>query len=221
MLPEERINAIKADIARKTPYGIHPEAKTAALAPMSEAWQDAAFNLIDKALVRYFRGDDAAADRLIATVARLEFDEHEQEWPQLLAADQAVFNALAAQVDVWKEYNWYLDDLAAARFDGVAVDPEADEEPPVSLDEGIVNAASGADPGAIATLRGSIEEILSEAWRWELDASQQSVLGTVAAGLQEGVRGRDLPREVTEEERLAVIRAHLDLAQRLVGEFNP
>lgn len=220
MLPQERIDAIRADLARKSAYGIHPEAKTAALAPMSQAWQAAAFNLMEKALVRHLRGDDAAADRLVATAAALEFDEHEEEWPQLLAADQAVFNALADQVEVWKEYSWYLHDLAAARFDGDDVDSADDEEAPIPLEEGIVDAANGADPGAVATLRGSIEEILSEAWRWELDASQQSVLGAVAAGLHEGVRARDLPRETTDESRVAVIRAHLDLAKRLVEEFN-
>lgn len=220
-MSEERIEAINAELARKSAYGIHPDAKTAALAPMSQAWQGAAFNLTHKAFERLLRGDDAAADRLVAKAATLEFDEHEQEWPQLLAADQTLFNVLADHVELWRDHERYPDELAAARFDGVAEDWEEPEEPPISLSKGIVDAASGADSGAIASLRGSVEELLFEANRWEINSVQVMALNKVVAGLSEGTRARDLPRETTEKDRAAIIRAHLDLATRLVEAFNP
>ncbi|MFC4754404.1 hypothetical protein [Dietzia aurantiaca] len=46
-------------------------------------------------------------------------------------------------------------------------------------------------------------------------------MSRVVARLPEGTRARDLPREITENDRVAVIRAHLDLATRLVEEVNP
>lgn len=217
-MTDDRFEALRAEIARRNPYGIHPEAKTGALAPMSQAWQDAAFNLTHKAFERVLNGDDAAADRLIAKAAALGFDEHEQEWPQLLAADQMVFNVLADHAERWRDFQDYLDEVTAARFDGTV--DEDEDEPPVPLGTGISTAVVGADPGAIASLRGSIEELVSEASRWEIEPIQVSMLTRVAEKLPEATRARDLPRETTELGRAAVIRAHLDLAKRLLEEFE-
>jgi len=93
-MTDDRRLTLDEDLARRTAYGLHPDVKTGALAEISEAAMDAAFNLLDKALTRMVDGDEQRAAKLISRVASLPFDEHLELWPGPYTADQMLFDFL-------------------------------------------------------------------------------------------------------------------------------
>lgn len=213
MAPQDRFDH-RDDLEGRSPFGISPQDPRRELAVKSKTWQDAAFNLADKALRKLLARDDAGAWRLIDRLAALDFDEFEGEWPQLLAADQLVFNVLAQQVEAVDAHDGRV---VEAEYDG---DFEAaEDEPPVAVSTGILKAAVGADPGAAASLRASIGELLSTPWEWGLGGAQIRRLEWAADKLPEGTRARDISREMSRDELATMIRAHLDLAMRMAEEF--
>lgn len=93
-MTHDRRLTYEEDLARRTAYGLHPDSKTGALAPVSEAAMEAAFNLLDKAAVRMVDGADEVTEKLISRAAALPFDEHLGLWPGPYTADQMLFDFL-------------------------------------------------------------------------------------------------------------------------------
>src|SRR5690625_7290895 len=89
---------------------------------MSQAAQDAAENLLDKAINGLLSGDSERAEKFIARAAAIPFDEHEQVWPGPMMADQMLHGFLSDFVEDWadaqehpEDYElvmWLHDDIA-------------------------------------------------------------------------------------------------------------
>ena len=195
---EEQLAALadfEAEMSRRSPYGIHPEVKTGALAEMSEGYRVAAGNLLAKAVDRILRGADGA-DRLIARAVAIPFDEHDECWPGPTMAGQLLFEWLSDVAEEWAEAQEY---------------PE-DDESVYWLHEDIPRIGDGLDADEVALLKGTVETLASDGELLGISGPEIRGLDAIARklpgpGLQE--HARSLTREATEEQRELVLRRYL------------
>lgn len=183
----DRRRAYEENLARRTAYGLHPDSKTGALVPVSEAAMEAAFNLVDKALARMVDGADQAADRLISRAAALPFDEHLGLWPGPYSADQMLFDFLCS---VARDAPDDLDDLDDDYVDGLYDD--------------IVRVVPRLNAREGSILRDIIETMVS-------DAAILGIAPAEARALADAVRTLHDP-EVAERARK--LSSDADIAQR-------
>ena len=90
----ERFRRHMEEEAANRGLGDIPMRATAALAPFSRAQQDAAENLLDKALRALDEGDEARARRFVERAVALPWDEHEQVHPAAMMVHQRLFEAV-------------------------------------------------------------------------------------------------------------------------------
>lgn len=190
--------AFEAEMSRRSPYGIHPGAKTGALAEMSEAAANAAQNLLEKAFARLRDGDDERADRLIARVVALPYDEHAECWHGTAMAGQLLFTQLTSIAEEWADAQEFPDEYTSVYW----------------LHEDMARAVDEMDPGHLAVLRETLETISA-------DAALLGVSPREARGLAEVAKlmpppalpgaGWEIPPDADELQREAVIRRYLDV----------
>jgi hypothetical protein len=77
------------------PLGIARFASNETAQPFSEAGQEAALNLLNKALDALEHGDRVRATRLVERAARLPFDDHEEVRPGWFQAHMLLFDAVS------------------------------------------------------------------------------------------------------------------------------
>lgn len=195
-MSDDRWDAFETEMARRNPYGIHPEAKTGALAPLSHAARDGAENLLNKAIDSLVSGDSGRADRLISRAAAIPFDEHEKIWPGPMMADQMLFG--------------FLSDIAEDSADAQEHPEEYDMV--VWLHDDIARAADKLDAHERAVLRDVVDTIVSDASIIGVHPQEARGLAAVAKtlpGPDPTARGLYLPRETRADRREEVIRLHL------------
>lgn len=193
----ELLADFEAEMSRTSPYGIHPELKTGALAEMSEGSHVAASNLLGKAVDRILRDADGA-DRLIARAVALPFDEHSECWPGPTMAHQMLFEWLSDVAEEWAEAQEYPEDYGSVYW----------------LHEDIPRIGDGLDADEVALLKGTVEILAADGGVLGISRPESRGLAAAAAelpgpGLQEHARA--LPREATEEQRERVLRRYLDV----------
>lgn len=200
---DDGFDTFDAEMARRSPYGIHPEAKTGALAPLSQAARDAAENLLDKAVDKIEAGDAERADRLISRAAAIPFDEHENIWPGPMMADQMLFGFLSG----------IAEDLADAQEH-----PE-DYESVEWLHDDIARAVDKLDAREGSALRDLVETMVSDADILGIHPREARGLAAAVRTLPDpdpATRGLYLPRETSVDRREEVIRLHLSVLVRVV-----
>lgn len=176
------------NLARRTAYGLHPDSKTGALAPVSEAAMEAAFNLLDKALARMVDGAEEVAGKLISRAAALPFDEHLGLWPGPYTADQMLFDFLCS----------------------VAEDASLDQQDPDDHDyveglyDDIARVVPQLDDREGSVLRDIVETIVSDSKILGVSRAESEALAAAV---------RDLPDPEPAERALKLGR-DADLAQR-------
>lgn len=203
-----------ADMARRSPYGTHPDVRDAALAPFSEASHEAAVNLLTKALRRLSEGDAEKADRMIARAAALPFDEREHAWPGTGMAEQMLFDLLADQAE---EVAAFLDgDLEDDEWDEDL--DEIDEGFPVPLEPVVAYVAEQVGPAEGVALRDAVETVADDGALYGIGPEQAGRLREAVAALPVGPSGRAIGPEAGTAERESVIRAHLMVYLRVAVE---
>lgn len=187
-MTDDRRLTLDEDLARRTPYGIHPDVKTGALAEVSEAAMDAAFNLLDKALTRMVDGDEQRAATLISRAASMPFDEHLRLWPGPYTAHQMLFDFLCNVAETASLDQLHPDD-----------DGHLDQ-----LYDDVARVVPLLDAREGAVYRDIVETIVS-------DAVMLGIPRDVAGVLADAVR--TLPDPETAERALALGRG-ADVARR-------
>lgn len=189
-------DAFEAEMAQQTPYGIHPYATTSALAPISQAAQTAAANLLNKALDKIGSGDSEGAGRLISRAAAIPFDEHERSWPGTLMAEQLLFE--------------FLTDVTEGSWDA----PERPEghESVAWLYDDISRAADhlGSDEGAL--LRETVETMVADArvlGIYPREARGLAAAARTLPGPALAITGREIATDASADVREETIRRYL------------
>lgn len=189
---------LEAEMARRTPYGLHPEAKTGALTELSEAAADAARNLLDKAASRLARGQDDRADRLIARVVAMPYDEHWGCWHGTAMAGQLLFDALSTIAEEWAE----------------AQESPEDYESVYWLHEDMKRAVDVMDPDNLAVLRETLETIVADATLLGISPRESRGLAAAAERMPAPSMpksGWTVPPDASEMRREEMIRIYLDV----------
>ena len=96
MAEDDIYERIRQQMAQEANRGLGdiPMRATAALSPISLAQQEAATNLLDKALRALGDGDEDRARRFVERAAALPYDEHEETHPAASMAHQQLFDAV-------------------------------------------------------------------------------------------------------------------------------
>lgn len=199
---DERFDVFEAEMARRNPYGIHPEAKTGALAPLSQAARDAAENLLNKAIDKLEIGDSERAERLISRAAAIPFDEHEEIWPGPMMADQMLFGMLSDFVEDWADAQGYPEDYESVEW----------------LHEDIAGIVNDLDAREGAALRDTVETMVADAGVLRIDPLEARGLLAVVKNLPDPAgadRGLDLLPEADAVRREEVIRLYVGLFVRV------
>ncbi|MFQ6170438.1 hypothetical protein ACK8HX_02430 [Oryzobacter sp. R7] len=108
MAGDEPIDPLEDPLARERDRGLGdiPLRASAALAPFSETQQEAAANLLEKALLAIDDGDDARARRMVERAVALPYDEREQAHPAALVAEQAMYDAVTDAIEEDPDEDW-------------------------------------------------------------------------------------------------------------------
>lgn len=195
-------------LEQRTPYGSHPDAPTAPLAPFSQASMDAAQNLLIKATSRLQTGEPEAAERLMTHAASLAYDEHERMWPGPTMAAHMLFAVLSEQSEF------------IADFEDGDLDYELGEESPLAVDLGIRIVRRELDELEAAALRRAVEDVTSDGDFYGIDREQARRMLDVVQAMPESEHARDLPADASESRRVEVIRACCRVAVLLVDAFD-
>lgn len=200
---DDRWGAFEAEMARRNAYGVHPEAKTRALAPMSQAAQDAAENLLDKAINGLLSGDSERAEKFIARAAAIPFDEHEQVWPGPMMADQMLHGFLSDFVEDWADAQEHPEDYELVMW----------------LHDDIARVVDQLDSDEGSYLREMIETMVSDAPVLGIHPREARGLANVVKALPDpglASPGLTLPRDTDASRREEVIRLHLSVTVKVL-----
>ena len=201
-MADEGVDAFAAEMARRNPYGIHPAAKTGALSEVSQAAQDAAENLLNKAIDRIAGGDQVGAERFISRAAAIPFDEHQGIWPGPMMADHMLFVMLSDFVEEWADAQAYPEDYESVQW----------------LHEHLAGIVDDLDAREGAALRDVVETMAGDAGLLQIDPLEVRGLLAVVKNLPdpEGAdRGFELPAETDAARREEVVRLFVGLYVRV------
>lgn len=207
-MADEGMDAFAAEMARRSPYGIHPDSKTGALSELSQAARDAAENLLNKAIYRLETDDPDAAERFILRAAAIPFDEHEQIWPGPMMADQMLFGMLSDFVEEWADAQGYPEDYESVEW----------------LHEDIAGIVNDLDAREGAALRDTVETMVADAGVLRIDPLEARGLLAVVKNLPDPAgadRGLDLLPETDAVRREEVVRLYVGLFVRVWAALEP
>ncbi len=197
----DEIDAIRA---QRTPYGTHPIAPTASLAPFSRGALQAAQNLLVKAVDRTRSGEQDAAGRLIGRAADIPFDDHEGVWPGPAIAAHVLYGVIADQSELIADFEY--DDYG--------------NDAPFEVYLAMRSIKGQLTPVEGEALREVVQEILTLSGEYGIDRLQESRMREVLELLPRGVYRRDLPADATRQERLDSIVAVCRVSALLLEAFD-
>ena len=200
----DRLDDIDAIRARRTPYGTHPVAPTASLAPFSQAAMRAAENLLVKAVDRMRSGEQTAADRLMGRAAEIPFDDHEGVWPGPTIAAQLLFDVLADHSELIADFEY---------------DDEGNE-PPLEVHLAMRSIKGQLTPVEGEALRAVVQGVLTTAGEYGIDRLQEQRMRDVLDLLPRGNYHRDLPADASTQQRLEAIAAACRVSVLLLDVFD-
>lgn len=207
-MANEGVDAFEAEMSRRNPYGIHPDAKTGALSELSLAARDAAENLLNKAIDRLELGDVERAERFISRAAAIPFDEHERIWPGPMMADQMLHGLLCDFVEDWADAQAYPEDYESVEW----------------LHEHLAGIVDDLDARDGAALRDVVETIAGDAGVLRIDPLEVRGLLAVVKNLPDSDgadRGLDLRAETNAVRREDVVRLFVGLYVRVWAVMAP
>lgn len=196
------MDAFEAEMSRRNPYGIHPDAKTGALSELSLASRDAAENLLNKAIDRIELGDVERAERFISRAAAIPFDEHEEIWPGPMMADQMLHELLCDFVEDWADAQAYPEDYESVQW----------------LHEHLADIVDDLDAREGAALRDMVETMAADAGVLRIDPLEVRGLLAVVKNLPDSDRadrGLELRAETDTARREEVARLFVGLYVRV------
>ncbi|MFN3340437.1 MAG: hypothetical protein ACK40Z_12130 [Dietzia sp.] len=194
-------------MARRSPYGIHPETKTGALAPLSQAAQVAAENLLNKVIDKLEAGDSEAADRLISRAVAIPFDEHQENWPGPMMADQMLFELLSDVAEEWADAQEHPEDYESVEW----------------LHDEVAKVVDELDSREGSILRITVETMVDDAPILGIHPREARGLAAVVRALPDPdlvTRGLNLPRDAGADRREEIIRLHLGVFVRVMDVLN-
>lgn len=200
-MADEGMDAFEAEMARRNPYGIHPDAKTGALSELSRAARDAAENLLNKAIDRLELNDVERAERFISRAAAIPFDEHERIWPGPMMADQMLHGLLCDFVEDWADAQAYPEDYESVQW----------------LHEHLAGIVDDLDAREGAALRDVVETMAGDAGVLQIDPLEVRGLLAVVKNLPDtdgADRGLELLAETDAARREEVVRLYVGLFVR-------
>lgn len=198
------LDDIDALRAQRTPYGTHPVAPTASLAPFSQAAMRAAENLLVKAVDRMRSGEQDAAERLMGRAAELPFDDHEGVWPGPTIAAQLLFDVIADQSELSADFEY----------------DEEGNQPPFEVYLAMRSIKGQLTPVEGEALRAVVQGVLTTAGEYGIDRLQEQRMREVLDLLPRGDSQRDLPSDATRQQRLDAIGAACRVSVLLLDVFD-
>lgn len=201
-MTDEGVDAFTAEMARRSPYGIHPDAKTSALSELSLAARDAAENLLNKAIDRLELGDVERAERFISRAAAIPFDEHERIWPGPMMADQMLHGLLCDFVEDWADAQAYPEVYESVQW----------------LHEHLAGIVDDLDAREGAALRDMVETMAGDAGVLRIGPLEVRGLLAVVQNLPDSDgadRGLELRAETDTARREEVVRLFVGLYVRV------
>lgn len=109
-MSDDQFATCEAEMARRNPYGVPPDAKTGALFELGHTAQDAVQNLLNKGIDRLERGDVDGVERFISRAAALPFDQHERIRLGPMMAGHALHGLLCDFIEDWADAQAYPED---------------------------------------------------------------------------------------------------------------
>lgn len=206
-MADDRVDALTAEMARRNPYGTHPDAKSGALSELSQAARDAAENLLNKAIDKLEIGDVEGAERFLSRAAAIPFDEHEKIWPGPMMADQMLHGLLCDFVEDWADAQAYPEDYESVEW----------------LHEYIADIVDDLDAREGAALRDMVETMAADAWVLRIDPLEVRGLLAATKNLPDPAgsdRGLYLLCETDSARRVEVVRLYVGLFVRVVAALD-
>lgn len=189
---------------QSTPYGTRLIAPTAPIASFSRAAMQAADNLLGKAIIRLRRGDQAAADRLVAKAAEIPFDDHEEMWPGTNMAAGQIYRVLADQSELCADFEY---------------DDEGNE-PPYEVYLAVRGIKRDLEPHECVELRAAVEEILIAPDSHGIDRYQQEQMNVALTYLPPGDSARELGPDAPLQQRIDAISGACRVSALLLETFE-
>lgn len=191
-----------------TPYGTLVTAPTAAIAPISHASQEAARNLLSKALAKGRAGDSEGSEKMIGRAARLAFDDHERMWPGVGAAGGLVFDLISDQAEAVAEYEEWLDsgEIDDDEYTDLLMDPPAPAEFGLRSLRGKITELEAAVAAA------KFAALASDGHFYGISNAERNQMLELLEGFPTPIEPSDVPETAPESEREDVIRACIRIA---------
>lgn len=206
------------EVEKVTPYGTRVMAPTAVIAPISQASQEAARNLLAKALARSRDGDSDGAEKLIRRAAGLAFDDHEQMWPATAAAGGLVHTLLSDQAELVADYNELLD------FGNFDDDDEELEDlirnPPAPVEFGLRGLRGHISELEAAVTRAAFVELVRDRDYLGISKAECQKILELLEGFPAPFEPLEVPETAPESEREDVIRACIRITLHLEEAFE-
>lgn len=216
MNTENDFTRLLEELEEVTPYGTLVTAPTAAIAPISHASQEAARNLLSKAVAKGRAGDSEGSEKMIGRAARIAFDDHERMWPGVGAAGGLVFELISDQAEAVAEYEEWL------HSEEVDDDEYADllMDPPVPVEFGLRSLRGKITELEAAVAASKFAALASDGRLYGIPKAKRDRMLELLEVFPTPVEPSDVPETAPESEREDVIRACIRIVLMLEEVFE-